>query len=435
MSQRTSVHRLRIVPSLLASGDVPAAVNGEGTEMNDRHPLHEQLDSLHAISVEIAALRDMDQIHDRALTYCLDLTGSQFAFTGLLTDGSSRLDVAAIKGFEPVSQDFYEKFHLMVVRSSVFGVTLVEHRATISNDVANDPNSVGTPPGHPVVKTFLGVPLLVGENLIGMIGVANKADGYDASDQRLLQTFANQVAVAIDNARLYESQREMIAGLQVLHERLDAAERDRVLARERERIAEGLHDRIGQDIFTIGLRLNTLIPEAPNDVIADELLGLRQLSIQAADEIRKVIFALAKPCHLHGDLIGAVRTLLTDAETTHGIQTELVVSGVPSQSSQEINDVVHGIVREALANVGRHAKANIAMVSLRFSAGSISIVILDDGIGMPTSILRNYEGSYLHFGLRHMREQVLSRGGTMEVGNGDETGAIVRIVLPVVSES
>ncbi len=402
--------------------------------MDDERTLHEQLDSLHAISVEIAALRDMHQIHDRTLEYCIELTGSKFAFTGLLTDGSSRMDVAAIRGFEPVSQDFYEKFHLMVVRSSVFGVTLVEHRPTISNDVANDPNSVGTPPGHPTVTTFMGVPLLVGEDLIGMIGVANKVSGYDANDQRLLQTFANQVAVAIDNARLYQGQREMIAGLQVLHERLNAAERERVLARERERIAEGLHDRIGQDIFTIGLRLNTLINDASDDVILEELQGLRQLSIQAADEIRRVIFALAKPGGSTGDLTGAVRMLLAQAESSYGFQTELVVTGSPSNTDHETNEVVASIVREALTNVGHHAKANIAMVTLRFTSDSLHLVVLDDGVGMPTKVLSDFEGSYLHFGLRHMREQVLSRGGTMEVSNGEETGATIRVVLPIAKE-
>ena len=213
----------------------------------------EQLESLHAISVEIAAMHDMSDIHDRALGYCLELTESEFAFTGLLTNGHRRMDVAAIKGFEVSSPEFYAKFHEMAVRSSVVGVTITEERPTISNDVEHDSQSVGTPPGHPRIERFLGVPLRVGSNLIGMIGVANNPSGYASEDERLLQTFANQVAVAIDNARLYDQQQEMIAGLQDLRQRLQEAERDRVLGRERERIAGELHDRIGQHIFTIGL--------------------------------------------------------------------------------------------------------------------------------------------------------------------------------------
>jgi DNA-binding CsgD family transcriptional regulator len=96
---------------------------------------------------------------------------------------------------------------------------------------------VGQPPGHPRVRTFLGVPLRLGSNVIGMIGVANKAKGYGPGDERLLSTFANQVAVAIDNAGLYQHQRQMIARLQQLNEHLSQAERDQIVALERERIA------------------------------------------------------------------------------------------------------------------------------------------------------------------------------------------------------
>ena len=73
--------------------------------------------------------------------------------------------------------------------------------------------SVGQPAGHPPVRAFIGVPLRVGATLIGVLGAANKPGGYDRDDERLLSTFANQVAVAIDNARLYEQQRQMIKGL------------------------------------------------------------------------------------------------------------------------------------------------------------------------------------------------------------------------------
>jgi DNA-binding NarL/FixJ family response regulator len=81
------------------------------------------------------------------------------------------------------------------------------------------------------------VPLRVGEEVIGMIGVANNQNGYGAEDERLLSTFANQVAVAIDNAMLHERQQEMIARLQQLHHHLSEAEREQLVALERERTA------------------------------------------------------------------------------------------------------------------------------------------------------------------------------------------------------
>ena len=126
----------------------------------------------------------MPEIHDPALGYCLELTGSKLAFTGLLTDGANRMDVAAIRGFEPSSPDLYAQFHHMAVRANVVA-SRSPKRPNISDDVAHDPHTVGQPPGLPPVETFLGVPLRVGSTLIGMIRVANKQMLRHGGDQLL----------------------------------------------------------------------------------------------------------------------------------------------------------------------------------------------------------------------------------------------------------
>ena len=200
-------------------------------------PFRDQLESLYAISVQIASLRSLPEIYDLALTYCLALTDSKMGFIDLLNEDRIDMDVVAVKGFAPPDPRFFERFKRMPVRPSVFGIVMTEGRPNISNDVENDPGRVGTPPGHPRVRTFLGVPLRVGGDLIGMVGVANKESGYGPADERLLSTFANQVAVAIDNAMLHEHQQEMIARLQQLHVHLSQAEREQLIALERERTA------------------------------------------------------------------------------------------------------------------------------------------------------------------------------------------------------
>jgi GAF domain-containing protein len=197
----------------------------------------DQLESLYGISVQIAGLRALSEIYELALTYCLALTRSEMGFIDLLNEDRVDMDVVAVKGFAPPDPRFYERFKTMPVRPSVFGKVITEGRPNISNDVEHDPERVGQPPGHPRTRTFLGVPLRVGEEVIGMIGVANNQNGYGAEDERLLSTFANQVAVAIDNAMLHERQQEMIARLQQLHHHLSEAEREQLVALERERTA------------------------------------------------------------------------------------------------------------------------------------------------------------------------------------------------------
>ncbi|HEY2702997.1 MAG TPA: GAF domain-containing protein [Candidatus Dormibacteraeota bacterium] len=393
--------------------------------------LREQLESLHSISLEIAALRELSEVQDRALGYCLELTESEFGFIGLLTEQRDHLDVAAIKGFAPSDPRFYERFRLIPVRPSVFGVTITEERSHISNDVVSDPFHVGQPRGHPPTGTFLGVPLRVGTTVIGMIGVANKAGGYVADDERLLSTFANQVAVAIDNARLYERQRVMIEGLEQLHRRLGEAERTQVLAQERDRIAAGLHDHIEQGIFTIGLQLSSLLEGEVEPAMAARLHDIRQLAGRTSESVREVIFALARPGLTSADLTTSVRRLLRETSQAHELETDLVVSGDPTTAVATVAPTLLAVLREALANVARHAHARMVLVSLRYAPDRVDVVIQDDGAGAPELVLHSYRQSHLHFGLRHMREQIVERGGSFHVSNGEESGLSVRVSLPL----
>ena len=131
---------------------------------------------------------------------------------------------------------------------------------------------------------------------VEVIGVANKPSGYTTDEQRLLSTFANQVAVAIENARLYEDQRRMIDELEQLHRDLSQAERDQVLQKERERIAAELHDRIEQAIFSLGLKVNAILErESVTDPTAADLGEVRQLAIHTSEAVREAIFALSLP--------------------------------------------------------------------------------------------------------------------------------------------
>ena len=399
------------------------------------------LESLHAISVEIASLRELPEVYDRALTYCLDLTHSEIGFIILLSHNRQFCDVVAVKGFQPGDDEFYERFRVVPVRRSVFGIVMIEDRPHISNDVAHDPLAVGMPPGHPLVRRFLGVPLRVGAGVIGMIGVANKRlaprpgaweVSYHADDEQLLSTFANQVAVAIENARLYTRQREMITELQWLHRRLGDADRDQILARERQRIAAGLHDHIEQSIFTIGLRLATILDGELRPHVREQLIDLRRMVSRTDDEVREVVFALAAPGYGH-DLTISLRALLREAERNSGLETNLVVTGAEAAVAPGVQDVLLDVVNEALNNVVKHAKARMVLVSLRYLDDHIDVIVQDDGVGAPELVLQSYENGYVHFGLRHMREMVVALDGIFEVANGDDgVGFTLRVSAPLV---
>jgi signal transduction histidine kinase len=392
----------------------------------------QQLESLYSISIEIARLHEMQQVLDRALGFCLDLTQSAFGFIGLLVNDGREMDVAAIKGFAPSDPNFYENFRLIPVRPSVFGVVITDERSNISNDVLHDPDRVGQPRGHPPVRTFLGVPLQVGDRVIGMVGVANKPSGYTTDEERLLSTFANQVAVAIENARLYEDQQRMIDELEQLHRDLSQAEREQVLRQERERIAAELHDRIEQAIFTLGLKVNAILEREPvTDPIATDLGEVRQLAIHTSEAVREAIFALSLPRAAAGGLPAELRRLVRETGEAEAVEADLVVSGKPAGLTPESMHTLFVLAREALANVARHARAKRVLVSLRYSDEHVDLVIQDDGVGASEQVLQHYQESGTHYGLKRSRRQIEALGGTFEVRNGEESGLAIRARLPV----
>jgi len=390
----------------------------------------QQLESLYSISIEIARLHEMPQVLDRALSCCLDLTQSAFGFIGLL-NGHDEMDVAAIKGFEPSDPSFYHTFRLIPVRPSVFGVVITNGRSNISNDVLHDPVRIGQPRGHPPVRTFLGVPLQVGDRVMGMIGVANKPSGYTADEERLLSTFANQVAVAIENARLYGDQRRMIEELEELHRNRSEAERDQVLRQERERIAAELHDRIEQAIFTMGLKVNAILEREPvAEPVASGLGEIRRLAIHTSEAVREAIFALSLPRPAADGLLAELQRLVREAGRSENLEADLVVSGRPRRLGAECEQTLSAVAREALHNVVRHARARRVLVSLRYSDDHVDLVVQDDGVGASEQILRHYQESGTHFGMKRSRRRVEELGGTYEVENGDESGLAVRARLP-----
>jgi signal transduction histidine kinase len=397
-----------------------------------------EIERLHAISVEIASLQELQKVMDRALDYCLELSASEFGFVGLM-QGSDQMDVAAIKGFVPDDQSFYARFRTIPVRPSVFGVVVLTGQPHLSNDVARDALHVGTPRGHPPVRTFLGAPLVFGSEVLGMLGVANRTGGYDKQQERLLSVFANQVAVAIRNARLYEEQRNMIARLQRLRGQVEAAERDRLLDDERQRIARELHDRVAQTLFSIGLAAQSVLEsedEAPrNGDPRQALESIRGLSALGNEQMREAIFALSRADLQDRGLERTLWTVVRDFRERTGLEADLVLVGRERLLPPETAEALLAVVREALVNVEQHARATSVVVTLRRSRGGVTLAVQDDGVGAPALLLRSIGSSFTHFGLRGLQERIRKLGGGFTARNGDDGGLVVRVRVPVSDSS
>ena len=124
--------------------------------------------------------------------------------------------------------------------------------------------------------------------------------------------------------------------------------------------------------------------------------------------------------------------MLRDIERRYGLDSDLVVTGIPVPEVASVQYVILAVVKEALTNVVKHAHAHFVLVSVRYRR-PVDVVVQDDGVGAPVPVQDRVDQNELHFGVRNMRRQVAALGGTFELLSGDEGGLTVRFSIPLVA--
>ncbi len=177
--------------------------------------LREKTEQLQAITGAMAAyLQDGDwrEASRLLLRLALQQTASEYGFLGVVTEENA-LRVLAHEGvqwdrganralYEQALNSYQQVGYLEFTNfNTLFGHVITGAEALISNDPGADPRSGGLPPGHPPLNGFLGVPMLRGGQVVGMIGVANRAGGYGAEQQHRLELLTRTAGVLYDNYR------------------------------------------------------------------------------------------------------------------------------------------------------------------------------------------------------------------------------------------
>ena len=180
----------------------------------------EQNRMLHAISeaqTDFITDAEAHPTFDRLLTHLLDIADSEYGFIGeVFRDGQGApfLRPYAITdiSWDEASRQLYRKYVSGGFEfrnlNTLFGQVLTTGKPVIANDPAHDPRRGGLPEGHPALNAFLGLPLLRGDELVGMVGVANRPGGYDEALLGHLQAFSATCAVLIEAYRNNQRRRE-----------------------------------------------------------------------------------------------------------------------------------------------------------------------------------------------------------------------------------
>lgn len=203
--------------------------------------------------------------------------------------------------------------------------------------------------------------------------------------------------------------------------------------RERERIAQGLHDDIGQSLALVALKLGELAQSVVGESAVVLVREVRALVLDAARATRSVTFDLNCPVLQQLGLQVAIESLAQRMKRLYGLQVHTQVDVARDCLAQALHPIVFRVVRELLFNVQKHASAHNAWVRSNRSEGQLSLRVWDDGVGFePEYSPRRFspEGG---FGLFSARAQMRAIGGGLEIDSAPGRGTCATVTLPLTA--
>ena len=198
--------------------------------------------------------------------------------------------------------------------------------------------------------------------------------------------------------------------------------------RERQRIAQELHDETIQTLIAIAKRAESISsPEKKTDI-----MWIRDGVTQTIDDLRRISLDLRPGVLDSMGLISAIRWLVDRTNVESGIKVQLTVDGTPGVLDSSTEITVFRVVQEALNNVKNHSNASQVIVSLEFGSRFLRLNIRDNGKGFLLPEKLNSLASSGKLGLIGMQERIMSLGGTFEISSrpGEGTQLIFQIPTP-----
>jgi signal transduction histidine kinase len=264
------------------------------------------------------------------------------------------------------------------------------------------------------VRCFLAVPLALKGRVIGALTLENSRPGYYSErNVTLALAIAQQAAIAIENAWLYQKAQDLAA------------------LEERQRLARELHDSVTQALFGIRVGVDTAIAQLDRDLdqAAESMRYVRTLAQGGMAEMRTLLFELRPESLETEGLVAGLQKQAAALAARHEVPVEAALGDEPA-ASLAVKEALYRITQEALHNTFKHAQPTSVELRLEQVDGAIVLEVRDDGCGFDAG------GSYPgHLGLPSMKERATRLGGTLKVESAPACGTVVRARIPSSAES
>ena len=279
------------------------------------------------------------------------------------------------------------------------------------------------------IKSALGTGMFFGKKLVGILSITSLKERktFTPEETRLIQTMANQIAVAVENARLQQMVEKHAQELKNLYSELLNAQES-----ERGKIARELHDQVGQMLQAMKMNLDWVqqaLTSKPEKLekIQDWLSDTEELLAQTIEDIRNLTFDLRPSMLDDFGLIPALRSYVENFSRRSNLKVSLKTGDKEYRFPPEVVIALYRIIQEALTNVAKHAKASLASVSVSQRGSTAVLSVRDNGVGFDSDKWLSVPKG---MGLLNIKERVDMLGGSFEIISRPRKGTKLNIQIP-----
>jgi PAS domain S-box-containing protein len=279
------------------------------------------------------------------------------------------------------------------------------------------------------LRALLSLPLIAHGDLVGNLCLGAAAPAAFTPDHRdLAAQVADQLAIAIENARLFTEVHAGREQLQELSHRLIEAQEA-----ERRTIAAELHDQIGQALTIVKMSLQA-IPSTVGDHDLSPYLAESAGAVERAlQQVRNLSLDLRPPMLDDLGLVAALRWYAARQARLAGFSLHLQADPNLGQLPPVLATACFRIAQEALTNIARHAQAGQVWVELGWEEGRLLLRIRDDGRGFNPRAVQDRTSREASLGLLGMRERVLIAGGRLSITSTPGQGTCIQADFPLAA--
>jgi signal transduction histidine kinase/CheY-like chemotaxis protein len=282
------------------------------------------------------------------------------------------------------------------------------------------------------LRSYMRLPMASEGQVIGSLLLgSDRAGAFETEQVEIARQVADQLAIAIRHALLFDQVRAGRERLQALSHQLLVAQEE-----ERRRIARELHDEIGQSLTAVRINLQLVMSGAEGSTILPYLKESDGLVDRILQQVRNLSLDLRPSVLDDLGLVAAVRWSLDRTCRRAGFQGQVTADPPEIRLPSEIATACFRIVQEALTNVVRHAGAHRVEIVLSASGAHLELVVRDDGSGLDVAAERQSALRGGSLGLLGMQERVALLGGRIAIESAPGQGTTIFVRLPLaLSES